>query len=128
MCLTFYVVQLPPGWFAEMDTARGQFYYFNRDMGYTTWNYDEIMNIHHDNQTKVSVKFDTISDDINVWIIYTSFFIFIVSRCGMESSEDSRWENIFLSCYNASNHLDHCRYLDINYLAITILLCVFITN
>ena len=55
-CFTWcLILQLPPGWFAEMDTGRGQFYYFNRDMGYTTWNYDEVLNIHHDNETKVSV-------------------------------------------------------------------------
>jgi len=24
-------------------------------MGYTTWSYDEVMNIHHNNETKVSV-------------------------------------------------------------------------
>ena len=41
----------------------------------------------------------------------------------MESSEDSRWENIFLSCYNSSNHLDHCRYMDMNYLSLFYVAC-----
>jgi len=36
-----------------MDSSRGRFYYFNRDMGYTTWDIDEVMHIHHDNQVGV---------------------------------------------------------------------------
>ena len=54
--LFFVTMQLPPGWFAEMDSSRGQFYYFNRDMGYTTWDIDEVMHIHHENQVGVSKR------------------------------------------------------------------------
>ena len=57
-----------------MDASRGQFYYFNRDMGYTTWSYDEVMNIHHDNKTKVSVT-TTLSPDNDTHTCSKKIFI-----------------------------------------------------